>query len=162
MHTIINCIIQGHFHQWYGLQPTQPMLVPKSSYNLLNGLVVPHYLTISVRVKAEETTVLQPKIFHSSFQKAAVNLGSRSWSTARGTPYKCPTCTKNNLATAGALNSFSPALYGISQHNLPNLSMQTKSALYPLMSGNPVIKSMVQYSNLLCGIGNGCSRPAGA
>ena len=134
----------------------------KCSYNLFDSAVVPLHLTISLWWKAKEKTVLQPKIFHSYFQKAAVNLGSRSWSTTCGTPYKRTTCSKNSLVTAGALNSFSPALHGISRHSLPNLSTQTSSALYPLMSGSPVIKSIVQYSKLLCGIGNGCNKSAGA
>ena len=54
MRTIIDCIVQGHFHQWYGLQPTLTMLVPKSLYNLLNGVVVPLRFTISLRVKSRQ------------------------------------------------------------------------------------------------------------
>ena len=51
MRTVIDCIVQSHFHQRYCLQPTQPMFMPKRLYNLFNGVVVPLHLTISLRME---------------------------------------------------------------------------------------------------------------
>ena len=45
-------IVQQHFHQWYCLQPTQTLLMPKCSYNLFNSAVVPLHLTVSLRVES--------------------------------------------------------------------------------------------------------------
>ena len=53
MGTVIDCIIQSHFHQRYRLQATQPMFMPKCLYNLLNGAVMPFRLTISLQVESQ-------------------------------------------------------------------------------------------------------------
>ena len=102
-----------------------------------------------------------PNIPQSAFQKAAVKCTLWSCMRYRRTPKDQTQWSKNNYATCGAVSWHSPALQGTSRLSLPNLSTITINSLYPFTSGKSVMKSIVQYSNLPSGIGNGCNKTAG-
>ena len=105
--------------------------------------------------------VLLPSKAHRAFQNLPVNRGSRSCTTARGTPYMRTTFWKNRCATRCAVRCALPIRHGISFTSLVRRSTHVNTQLNPWMRGKSVMKSMLHSLNLSVGIGSGYISPGG-
>ena len=105
--------------------------------------------------------VLLPSKAHRAFQNLPVNRGSRSCTTARGTPYMRTTFWKNRCATRCAVRCALPIRHGISFTSLVRRSTHVNTQLNPWTRGKSVMKSMLHSLNLSVGIGSGYISPGG-